>query len=160
LTGTKHIIGMLLLASMLAAFGGAALLWQDGYRLYAVRTGSMSPTFPTGALVVATPAKDAAPAVGEVVTFRTAGGLITHRVHAVTASGLETKGDANRKPDAWTVQRERVVGLVSFGITGGGYVLVFLQQPTGVPSLVLFAMSAMFAWALFFPAQRADPLPA
>jgi hypothetical protein len=89
-----------------------------------------------------------------------AGGLITHRVHALTSSGLETKGDANRKPDAWTVQRERVVGLVSFGITGGGYVLVFLQQPTGVPSLVLLAMSAMFAWALFFPAQQADPLTA
>ncbi len=52
-----------------------------------------------------------------------------------------------------------MTGLVSVGIAGGGYVLVFFQQPTGVLSLVLFAISVMFAWSLFFGEPKPELLP-
>jgi signal peptidase len=148
------VLATLLLASLLAAFVSAAMLWQDGYRIYAVRTGSMAPTYPSGTLVVDAPAKTHDPAVGQVITFQTPGGLVTHRVRGFARGGFTTQGDANRTPDPWTVRRVHVIGLVSLGIAGGGYVLVFLQQPTAVLSLVLLAISVTFAWSLFFSTPK------
>ncbi len=34
--------------------------WHQGYRLYAVRTGSMTPTYPTGSLLLDAPAQSRA----------------------------------------------------------------------------------------------------
>ncbi len=153
----RSVAYALLAASFLAvAVGG--VLWHQGYRLYAVQTGSMAPTYPTGTLVVAAPATGRAPEVGSVVTFRAGGGLVTHRVHALTADGFKTKGDANRVPDAWTIPTRQIMGNMTSAIVGGGYVLVFLQQPTGVPSLVLLALSIVLAWYIFFPAARPEPV--
>jgi signal peptidase I len=135
------------LAVSLAA--GAAVAWHEGYRLYAVRTGSMAPTYPTGALLVDGPVQ-APPAIGDVVTFRTRDGLVTHRVHDTTAQGLKTKGDANRTPDAWTVPPRNVIGTVVAGIPAAGYLLVFFQQPTGVPSMMVLLVSLVLAWSIFF----------
>lgn len=156
-----RLIAYAILAVSFLALGAGGILWQQGYRLYAVQTGSMAPTYPTGTLVVAAPATGQAPKVGSVVTFRAGGGLVTHRVHAITADGIKTKGDANRVPDAWTIPTQQIMGQVTRAIVGGGYVLVFLQQPTGVPSLVLLALSIALAWSIFFPAARPGPvLPA
>jgi signal peptidase len=146
----KRLFALLLLSCALAAVGGAVMLWQDGYRVYAVRTGSMSPTYPTGSLVVAAPARGDVPQVGDVVTFRTQGGLVTHRVHGVDDAGVQTKGDANRTPDPWVLPPRNIVGQVMAGVADGGYLLVYLQQPTGIASLVLLALSVVFAWSLFF----------
>jgi signal peptidase I len=159
-TYVRRAVAATLVVALLALAAGA-LLWLQGYRVYAVKTGSMSPAYPTGSLVVATPVERVLPGVGEVVTFRTGAGLVTHRVHERSPGRLTTKGDANRTPDPWTVAREDVVGTVRTGLAGGGYVLVFLQQPTGVPSLVLLGLSVAFAWTLFFPSTTggSDPGP-
>lgn len=133
------------------AVAAGALLWLQGYRVYAVRTGSMSPTYPTGSLVVDSPAAGSLPRVGDVITFTAGTGLVTHRVHGRSADGVTTKGDANRTPDVWTVGPEHIVGKVAGGISGAGYALVFLRQPAGVPSLLLLGLSVAFAWTLFFP---------
>jgi signal peptidase len=142
---------------------GAAAAWHEGYRLYAVRTGSMSPTYPTGALVVDAPAQRP-PDVGDVITFRTSEGLVTHGLQDTTAFGHTTNGDANRAPDAWTVPQRNVIGAVVAGIPVAGYVLVFFQQPTGILSLMLLCLSIWCAWSAFFPAsdstdkqQRSQP---
>ncbi len=134
--------------------------WRQGYQLYAVRTGSMSPTYPTGALVLDAPARGGTPQVGRVATFRTSEGLVTHRVRQVTAAGLKTKGDANRSADAWTVPVRNVRGVVVGGVPLAGYVLVFLQQPPGVPALMVLTVSIVLAWSIFFPAAPAAPTPA
>ncbi len=131
----------------------AAAYWHAGYRAYAVRTGSMVPTIPVGALVIDAPVSRDLPRVGDVITFYTPTGPITHRVNAISSGLTETKGDANRTPDAWKVQSSRVIGHVIRVFPHVGYALVFLKQPTGVPSLVLFALAAILAWSLFFPVQ-------
>jgi signal peptidase I len=148
-----------LLASMVLLIGTGMVLWGEGYRLYAVRTGSMTPTYPTGSLVVDRPVPSGTtPTVGQVITFRTAAGLVTHRLAARTSAGLHTKGDANRSQDPWTLPARNVVGEVVGGVPGGGYLLVFLHQPTGVPSLVLLTLSVLLAWQVFFglPAAATD----
>ncbi len=140
---------------LLVAFGisvacVALVGWHEGYRLYAVRTGSMTPTYPTGSLLLDAPARPGTPRVGEVITFRTRDGLVTHRVHQLTPAGIKTKGDANRTPDAWTLPERNVQGAVVAGVPFGGYVLVFFQQPTGVAALMVLTVSIVLAWSLFF----------
>ena len=132
--------------------------WHQGYRLYAVRTGSMTPTYPTGSLLLDVPAAPGLPRVGEVVTFRTSDGLVTHRVHGLTAAGIKTKGDANRSPDVWTIPPSDVEGAVIAGVPYGGYLLVFLQQPTGVPAVMVLTLSIVLAWSVFF--GESSPAPA
>jgi len=129
---------------------GAAWTWHDGYRLYAVRSGSMAPTFPTGALVVAAPLDG--PAVpGDVVVFRSGGaGLTTHRVMTVSGDLLETKGDANETPDVGAVPQSAVIGRVVASTPRLGYVVVFLQQPPGVASVMTMLFCLMLLRSMFF----------
>ncbi|MEQ6901046.1 signal peptidase I [Nocardioides sp. YIM 152588] len=161
-----HWIARALLGAMAAALLGAlavgACAHHEGYRLYAVRTGSMSPGLPSGTLLV-----DAPPTGpferGDVVTVARAQGpdaVVTHRVVDVDRSGaLTMKGDANRRPDAGTVAPGEVVGEVIASVPRGGYVLVYLSQPTGAASLIGGCLLVALAWSLFFgepatPARR------
>jgi signal peptidase I len=130
--------------------------WGKGYRLYAVRTGSMTPTYPTGSLVIDRPASSDRLQPGTVITFRVGSELVTHRLVATGTDGLQTRGDANRTADPWRLPARNVVGEVVGGLRHGGYVLVFLHQPTGVPSLVLLVVSILLAWQLFFGAPAPD----
>ena len=86
----------------LAVIGTAAARYAQGYRAYVVHTGSMSPTYRPGSLVIDRPTNGHYHR-GEVITFRHSEGnddLVTHRVVAVTPKGIHTKGDANRTADA------------------------------------------------------------
>jgi signal peptidase len=134
--------------------------WHQGYRLYAVRTGSMTPTYPTGSLLLDAPAQPGLPQLGQVITFRTSDGLVTHRVHDITPYGIKTKGDANESVDPWTLPQRNVEGAVVGGIPYGGYLLVFLQQPTGVASLMVLTLSIVLAWSVFFGESTSKPAPA
>jgi signal peptidase len=144
--------------AMLAIVGIGLLSWHQGYRAYAIKTGSMTPTYPTGALVVDRPADGSTPSVGQVVTFRTTSGLVTHRVHALKDGGFETKGDANRSTDVGIVPVRDVAGEVVWGAASLGYVFVFFQQPTGALSLMLLTLSIYLAWTVFFPAKEGEPV--
>lgn len=147
-------IALVLLA--IALTGGIAVglgAWRDGYRLYAVQTGSMAPSYPTGDLILTEPPPRAY-AVGDVVTFRSSGGpaaVVTHRISRLDGTELETKGDANRTPDAMPISTDDVVGRVIGTIPRGGYALVFLRQPTGGPALAAMPIALMLLWGMFFP---------
>ena len=130
----------------------AAVLWHQGYRVYAVRTGSMTPAYPTGAMVLDGPVpRQISP--GDVITFGsgTSAALTTHRVVQVKGDLLQTKGDANSVADPATVSRASVVGKVLTGIDAGGYFLVFLKQPAGVASVMTMLLSLILLRGLYFP---------
>ena len=146
----RTVAGCLLAAFAISALCVGLVGWHQGYRLYAVRTGSMTPTYPAGSLLLDAPATGGTPRVGEVITFATSDGLVTHRVHDLTPAGIKTKGDANRSVDPWTLPLRNVRGAVVGGVPYGGYLLVFLQQPTGVPSLMVLALSTVLSWSIFF----------
>lgn len=78
-------------------------------------------------------------------------------MHQLTPAGIKTKGDANETPDPWTLPQRNVEGAVVGGVPYGGYLLVFLQQPTGVPSLMVLALSIVLAWSVFFGAPAPKP---
>ena len=113
-----------------------------GPRLYPmqtfyVRTGSMAPAIPVGALVVATraAAEDLHP--GDVIVFQRPdrpGMMVVHRVDAVEqrASGpvFITKGDANGSPDSWEVPASGDGWQARYSIARAGFVLGWLDAGT------------------------------
>jgi signal peptidase len=144
---------------MLGVVAAAAVsYWHDGYRVYAVQTGSMTPTYRPGDLVVDAPASGPY-RVGDVVTFRSAAGSgrTTHRVHGYAGEALRTKGDANRSADPVPIALGDVVGRVIGAVPRGGYAVVFLQQPTGAASLMALVLTLWMSWGLFFPQSPARP---
>lgn len=94
-----------------------------GYSLFRVVTGSMEPSIPVGAVLIAkdTPINEIE--AGDIVTFRSRETgmfdvIITHRVISVQQGSsklyLETKGDANPYADASYVDEDYLIGKVTF----------------------------------------------
>ena len=115
----------------------APRLW--GFDLRTVLSGSMSPTFDAGSLVVIKPVEAASIKVNDVIAFRSPefadGTVVTHRVVEVKSKGgmlsFMTKGDANEEPDDSLVPSGSVVGRVIFHIPLFGYVASFVRTPLG-----------------------------
>lgn len=152
-------VGLFVLASMAVT---AAALWHAGYRVYVLHTGSMTPTYRPGDIVVDKPA--AGPYhVGQVITFRTSigpEGIVTHRISRLLPSGdINTKGDANPTPDVWNIPPRHVEGTVMFGVRDLGFVLVFFRQPAGIGAIATAVFGVALLWGLFFPSapENADP---
>jgi signal peptidase len=132
-----------------------------GHRAYVVHTGSMSPTYKPGSLVIDGPARGSY-RPGEVITFRHSPyttDVVTHRITDVTAAGLiHTKGDGNGTPDVWDIRPSQVRGAVIAGVPLAGYVIVYLQQPAGVGSVIAAVLSLILLWSLCFPAADERPV--
>jgi signal peptidase I len=145
------------LATIIAVIVGigatGAWLWHSGYRAYVVHTGSMSPTYKPGALVIDKPADDGY-RPGQVITFRHSAqttDVVTHRITDITSTGLiHTKGDANRSADVWDIRPDQVRGTVVAGIPFAGFLVVYLQQPAGVASVIAALLALMLLWGLWF----------
>jgi len=102
----RTVFGVVVLGLVIIAVGPRLFPFQAFY----VRTGSMSPAIPVGALVVATRASADDLAPGDVIVFRRPdrpGMMVVHRIEAVqqTPGGpvFVTKGDANAGVDGWQV---------------------------------------------------------
>lgn len=139
---------------LLVAVAGGPL--TGAWRVAPVRSGSMAPAVPAGALVVSRPEPTGAVRPGWVVTFHRPvdRGVVTHRVVRVVRGGrhpvVETKGDANPAPDPW---RLRLVGArvwrVRAVVPGVGRALIVLQAralrlatTAGVPLVLGFWAAA------------------
>ena len=128
---------------VLLAVGGVLLAaWCAGLRWFVVETPSMGTAAPVGTLVVVEPLRSTPPRVGEVVTFSPASGssmIVTHRVVAVTSTGIRTRGDINATRDPWTTPADRVVGRAVLLVPAAGWALrvvpVLLAALVGVDLL-------------------------
>ena len=145
--------------ALLALVGFTAYAWANGARAYAVDSGSMAPTFNTGALVVDFPVTPAtAFHVGDVVTFHpTPGYTATHRIAAIGPEGITTKGDANPCSDVGFIQSSMIAGRVAFSVPCGGYVAVFFQHPVGVVALLFLLLALLAVWQLTGSAPKPRP---
>ncbi len=161
MTVLKRVAAVAVLLFVVAAALGLWRAHDAGYRAYVVRTGSMSPTYPPGDLVLDRPVQGPV-ARGQVITFQHSArpDLVTHRVAAVQGGEYHTKGDANRTADAWTIHQEQVHGVVATHLPRMGYLVVFLRQPLGILGVMTSALSLFLLWGLFFPprapAQRVE----
>ncbi|MGV3564082.1 MAG: signal peptidase I [Nocardioides sp.] len=133
---------------------------------YTVLTGSMSPAYPAGTLVVVRPVALADVRVGDVVTYQLRSGeptVATHRVVGVgwTADGekvLTTRGDANSVADAEPVREVQLRGEVWYSVPWVGRLNILLS-PDQHQLLVQLAAGALFLYAavLLLRGWRSDP---
>ncbi len=95
-----------------------------------VLTGSMTPTYPPGTLIIVRPIDAPAITVGMPISYQLESGkdvVVTHRVVSITTGSdgsrlFTTKGDANAVPDAMPVRPVQVRGEVWYSIPYLGWV--------------------------------------
>ena len=147
-TSWVRVVAELLLVAV--ALAGAATVLGPlvlPYRTYFVRSGSMRPSIPVGALAVYRPVAASELAPGDVIAFSRPGGagdIVSHRIVKVE-DGAEgrafvTKGDANGTPDPWKVPAGAEGWRYSFHVPGVGYVVGVLGSTWGRLSVVFFVV--------------------
>jgi signal peptidase I len=125
-----------------------------GLQVFAIRGGSMAPTIPLGAAVIAGHTATDDIEVGDIVTIRADNGVVyTHRVVDIDASEsvhwLRTKGDANTTADAAPVPATSVLGVVDVWVPLVGFLIGMLATPVGVVSFLAFAVALLgLIWEL------------
>ena len=129
------------------------------YQALVVRSGSMSPTIPTGSVVFYRKENAAKVKVGDVIVFDKPGQQnekVTHRVFKIsngpTGRYFTTKGDANGAPDDWRVPAVGTGWVANFHVPTLGYVLADLQSTTArllllvIPALLLGLITLYEIW--------------
>jgi len=126
-----------------------AALHLAGSRTFVVRTASMGTAAPVGTLVVTSPVTVDALRVGDVVTFTPpgrGGTTFTHRVAALDADGVVTRGDASEADDPWRLVDADLVGRADVLLPGVGWLA------RALPWLVVGGV-ALWAVTLLVPSR-------
>ena len=120
--------GLFLLVLGLAA-AVIGVPFATGSVALSVLTGSMTPAYPPGTLVIVRPVEPTSIRIGDPITYQIQSGrpeLVTHRVVAISSSNGEpsytTQGDSNDLADANPVVAGQVMGRVWYSIPYFGYV--------------------------------------
>ena len=129
------------------------------YQALVVRSGSMSPTIPTGSIVFYKKVNAAKVKVGDIIVFSRPGTpseKVTHRVYSIgrgaTGPYATTKGDANGAPDDWQIPAVGTGWVSVFHVPYMGYALVDLQSTLGrllllvIPALALGLITLYEIW--------------
>ena len=116
------IAGTLILLGVIAFYLPVSIAHAKGYEVYNVVSGSMEPELPVGSVVYTAPVEPEEIRAGDIITFRRAGGAVTHRVteNRREERELSSKGDANAREDPLPVPYEAVEGRVFVSIPGLG----------------------------------------
>lgn len=137
-------LGLLLLIAIVVPFVIYAIPGAVGAEgSYVVLSGSMEPSISTGDVVIVDGVDPANIEERDVITYlrNDADTPTTHRVVGINEEGGElsfvTQGDANDQPDASPVAASEVMGQVVFTIPYIGYVIEFVNTPTGLIALVV-----------------------
>lgn len=97
---------------------------------YTVLTGSMTPTYPPGTLIVVKPLDAKNLKAGDVITFQHESGnpaVTTHRIKTINNSAdgtptFVTQGDANPVPDSKQVIPDQIRGKLWYSVPYMGYI--------------------------------------
>lgn len=129
------------------------------YQALVVRSGSMSPTIPTGSVVFYKKQAATDVKVGDIIVFDKPGQQnekVTHRVFKIstgpTGRYFTTKGDANGAADDWRVPAVGTGWVERFHVPTLGYILADLQSTNArllllvIPALLLGLITLYEIW--------------
>lgn len=161
------LLVVLLVNALLSIFKDRYYPTFGRYRLFAIVSDSMSPTIPTGHMIVGripkSPDEIFAGENGSVITFevRERNGditLITHRVVDIAADGSYiTRGDNAPAEDGYRPKFEDVVGVYTGSHCGFfGYFFGFLYSTQGVICLLLILFVIILAWTVLYYVRRTE----
>ena len=128
-----------------------------GYKVFAVLSGSMEPTYPTGSLIYVKETDYRDLKTGDVITFMlNENTVVTHRIVSIVPDEndpgvlrYETKGDNNDVADGGLVHYKNVIGIPVFSIPYLGYVASYIQHPPG--TYVAISVCAVIVLLAFLP---------
>lgn len=128
----KKCVGILVIVLLVLLIVGLFVRLEDGlsplgFGAYTVLSGSMRPDIAPGSLLLVERVPPELVQVGDVLTFRVGGSVVSHRVVDIeeTADGYQyiTKGDANDETDRSPVLARQVIGRRRTHIPGVGLLL-------------------------------------
>lgn len=148
---TVLVCVVVILAVLLA---GARLV---GFQVFTVLSGSMEPTYHTGALIYVKEVDYRDIEAGQVITFMLDEDTVaTHRVVEVVPDETDasilryrTKGDANDAEDGSLVHYKNVIGSPVFTIPYLGYLANYIQNPPGM--YLAMSAGALLLMLVFLP---------
>jgi len=128
-----------------------------GMQVFTVLSGSMEPTYHTGALIYVKSVDYTKLEAGDVITFMLDEDTVaTHRIVEVvpdendpTVLRYRTKGDANDAEDGSLVHYKNVIGSPVFSIPKLGYVATYIQNPPGM--YIAISGGAVLLLLVFLP---------
>jgi signal peptidase len=170
----QTVIIIIFVAITIASFGTRIpLLARFGLNFFAVTSGSMEPTIPTGSLVWVGKYKLENLKKGDVITFRVndeqlkQSAVVTHRIDEVKKSekqeevtgkdgkkesksvvtyAFKTKGDANAVQDSFDLEPSQIIGLYKSHIPKIGYLSLFAQTPQGFILMIVVPAAILIIW--------------
>ena len=121
-------------------------LVATGHTLLAIRSGSMVPALPVGALAIVAPFAEGEPNPGDIVTYPLQSGqLVSHRVlREFEIDGepyVVTRGDANDHEDPVAVPERVLTGRVDTVLAGIGQLLWAFQSTAGRIAAILACLT-------------------
>lgn len=164
------IILALVVVSALTFGSRIPVLAKWGLNFFAVTSGSMEPTIPTGSIILDEKVEPADLKKDDIITFQKINpetdqpSIVTHRIvgvkvierevqatesaepKIVRAYEISTKGDANSSLDPYTVSAGEVIGRYKWHIPNVGYITSFIQTPKGFISLVIIPGLILIIW--------------
>ena len=161
------ILSWLVLGLAVAVVGAAVLVPRlTGSTPMTVLTGSMSPSYPPGTLVVVRPGPADDIAIGDAITYQLRSGeptVVTHRVVGVGYDGkgervFTTQGDANESPDREPVRAVQVRGEVWYAVPWIGRLnLLFTRGQHELITRVVAGGCFVYAAGLLYRSWRRRP---
>ena len=133
-----------------------------GIKTYAVVSGSMEPTYPTGSLLYVKSIDIKELKVGDAITFMADEDTVaTHRIIEIipdeedsSVLRFRTQGDANETADGTLVHYKNIIGKPMFAIPYLGYFAHFVQNPPGLYLATGFAV--VLVLLVFLPDMLED----
>lgn len=154
--------GVMVLSGINSRNGKATMVF--GYGFMAVQTGSMTPEYPVGSVIIIKKTDPSKLEVNDVITFYssnpTLGNMIvTHRIMEVTDDGdgtysYTTKGDANAINDEYKAESERIIGKVLAKSPFMEKLINIRQNPTTFLLVVMLPLCFIIALELFNFSKR------
>ncbi|HEV7148838.1 MAG TPA: signal peptidase I [Pedococcus sp.] len=163
-----HASVALLVLMALALFAAGVAVFSGAYQVRPVLSSSMTPKLPLGGVVITQRVPVTSVHAGDIIVFHDPyipAKLIVHRIATLTRTAgvttIQTKGDANRVADPWTVTLRgntsyRVVGVIPYV----GRVAVWVHQPSIQSHMLPIGIAlaaAAFAIAFWPTRKRAAP---
>ena len=133
-----------------------------GIKTYAVVSGSMEPTYPTGSLLYVKSIDIKELKVGDAITFMADEDTVaTHRIIEIipdeedsSVLRFRTQGTANETADGTPVHYKNIIGKPMFAIPYLGYFAHFVQNPPGLYLAIGFAV--VLVLLVFLPDMLGD----
>lgn len=149
--------GVMVLTGINAKSGKATTVL--GYGFMAVQTGSMTPEYPVGSVIIIKETDPSKLSKNDVITFYSSHPqlndmIVTHRIVDVIDDGdgtysFTTKGDANTINDEYPAEGEKVIGKVLAKSTLMQKLVNLRQNPATFFVLILLPMCVIIAYEVF-----------